>query len=416
MGCDAWVGPALLRGARDAFAAVLPLASLAGCAVRVGSGGPPPPDPFDGTTGVTTACSRVGAETKLAFGAGTTAFGWLWDTDHYVVVYSDPTTGHGDIFAVTMAPDGTLTSTPVDVQATDAASDLPTIQKTPTGYLVAWQEGTGGDAVLVHALAPDATPTGSATIVAATQSNQSRPVLANAPNGQVAVGWMDTFDGKGGAQVALVDPVSLQVKAPARLAQSDIDGWPWVAGDGAALGVAWCDNSAGTYDIQFAALDPVSLAPLEQRSLRGHARSDGLLPRLIRTGFGFAAAWEDMRQADNSIYAGFIDPTGRSLGGGPVPEPGTGDANWPNLAYGASSAAIVYYQWRAHRPQIYLTLLDATGVRVHGAHDLQVSSGTAGWSRYPDVAWTGHEFGVIYVDTRSGAPALWLQRVSCPGG
>jgi hypothetical protein len=395
---------------------MLPLAALASCAVRVGSGGPPPPDPFDGTNGVTTACSRKGTETKLSFGAGASAFAWLWDTDHYVVVYGDPKTGHGDIFVVTMAADGTPTAAPIDVQATDAVSDLPAIQKTSTGYLVAWQEGTAGDAVLVHALASDATPIGSAAIVAATQSNQSRPVLANAPNGQVAVGWMDTFDGKGGAQVALIDPATLQVTAPARLAQSDIDGWPWVAGDGEALGVAWSDNSTGKYDIRFAALNPQSLALSDQCSLRGQARRDGLLPRMVRTDFGFAAAWEDMRETENSIYAAFVDPAGTRLGGGIVEEPNTGDANWPNVAFSGSSAAIVYYQWRTHRPQVYLTLLDASGTRVHGAHDLQVSSGGAGWSKFPDVAWTGSEFGVIYVDTRDGTPALWLQRVSCPGG
>jgi hypothetical protein len=387
---------------------------MTACAVRVGSGGPPPPDPFDGTHGLTTACSRTGSETKLSFGAGTTAFAWLWDGDHYVVVYGDPSTGHGDIFAVRMAEDGTPLAPPVDVDMTDAVSDLPSIQKTSAGYLVAWQEGTAGQAVLARALAADATPTGSAVIVAPTQSNQSRPVLAPAPNGQTAVGWMDAFAGKGGAQVALVDPTSMQISAPTRLAKADIDGWPWVAGDGETLAVTWCDNSTGTYDIRFATLD-AQLALADQSSLRGQARRDGLLPRMVHTSHGFVAAWEDLRATDNSIYAAFVDATGKRLAAGPVEEPNTGDANWPNVAYGGSEAAIVYYQWRTGRPQVYLTLLDATGARVHGAHDLQVSNGGAGWSKFPDVAFTGRDFGVIYVDTRDGAPALWLQRVSCTG-
>jgi hypothetical protein len=62
-----------------------------------------------------------------------------------------------------------------------------------------------------------------------------------------------------------------------------------------------------------------------------------------------------------------------------------------------------------------MSFVDATGARVAGLHDLQVTSGTNGWSKYPDVVWTGTEFGVMFVDTRTGSPALWLQRVACQG-
>ena len=392
------------------------VAAVAGCSVRVGSGGPPPPNPDDGTTGITTACSRDGSETKLAFGGGSQAFAWLWDTDHYVVAYSDPSTGNGDIFVAKMGADGTQLAAPVDVQPTAAASDLPSIVKTSAGYVVVWQEGTAGQAVLAQALDANAAPVASGSMIASTQSNQSRPVLSQAPGGKVAATWMDVFDGKGGAQVALVDPTTLTVTGPQRIAQADIDGWPWVAGDDQSLAVAWSDDGAGSYDVQFASLDPQSLAMSNQISLRGTVPNSGLLPRLIRTSFGFFAAWEDMRTSDNQIFSSLVDPTGHSIGGGLVEEPNTGDANWPNAAWDGSGAmAIVYYQWRTSRPQIYLTLLDSTGARVNRAHDLMVSNGDAGWSKYPDVLWTGSEFGVLYVDTRDGPPALWLQRVSCTG-
>ena len=63
-----------------------------------------------------------------------------------------------------------------------------------------------------------------------------------------------------------------------------------------------------------------------------------------------------------------------------------------------------------------MSFVDATGMRVGGLHDVQVSDAASGWSRYPDVVWTGTQFGVMYVDTRDGAPDLWLQSVACARG
>jgi hypothetical protein len=393
------------------------VAALAGtsCAVRVGPGGPPPDDtstPFGAS-----ACSRLNEEKALSFGKGAESFAFLWDTDHYVVVYSDPSTGDGDIYVARMAADGATIGAPVVVQSTPAQSDLPSLLETSTGYLVVWQEGSAGKAVYAHALTPDAEPTGPGVAVAPTQSAQARPVLARAPGGKAAVTWMDTFDGKPGVSIALVDPATLAITGPQRIAPSDVDGWPWVAGDDRSLAMVWSDKTSGPYDIQFATIDPTdpTLAPQHQTPLRDDARHDALLPRMIRTSFGYMAAWEDVSDSDNQIHMALVDAQGDRLGGGVVEEPNSGDANWPNLAWNGSAAGIVYYQWRSGRPQIYMSFVDGTGARVAGLHDLQVSSGKSGWSKYPDVVWTGTEFGVLFVDTRNGAPALWLQRVSCAG-
>ncbi|MGH7270696.1 MAG: hypothetical protein ACREJ3_09715, partial [Polyangiaceae bacterium] len=115
-------------------------------------------------------------------------------------------------------------------------------------------------------------------------------------------------------------------------------------------------------------------------------------------------------------YMSLVDAAGHRMGGGMVEEPNSGDANWPNMAQAGPAVGVVYYQFRAGRPQIFMSFIDDTGRRVRGLPDLQVSSGTAGWSKYPDVLFTGSEFGVVYVDTRDGGPALWFQRVSCQSG
>ena len=62
-----------------------------------------------------------------------------------------------------------------------------------------------------------------------------------------------------------------------------------------------------------------------------------------------------------------VDPSGsHALGGGLVEQANTGDADWPNISWDGSAAAIVYYQFRGGRPQIYMTFVDGTGARVSG--------------------------------------------------
>jgi len=379
-----------------------------GCALRLGS---------QGASGIIPSlCKLAGGERKLAFGAGATSFAFDWDRDHYVVVYGDPSTGGGDVFVAKMSSDGQLLGSPVDVEPTPATSDLPALLHTSEGWLVAWEEGTAGKSVYVHALDANAAPTGSGASVAATQSIQARPVLASAPGGHVAVAWMDADGDAGGAEVALVDPHSLATMQQQRLDPSAADGWPWVAGDDHSLGLAWCDGDGTNYDVKYETLDPTSLAASHVQSLRGKARKGGMLPRMISTGHGFLAVWEDTRNPEyNQIFAAAVTDGGTRSPGGLVEQPNTGDANWPGLAWAGNAAAVVYYQWRDSRPQIFLTLTDAQGARIPGSADLRVSNGGSGSSRYPWVVWTGSELGVMYVDTRDGAPALWFQRISCNG-
>lgn len=394
---------------RSALLAPALLAVVAGsdaCALRLGS---------EGNAGIIPSlCHLAGGEQKLAFGAGSQSFAFAWDHDHYVVVYGDPSQGDGDVFVAKMSAEGKLLGTPVDIDPTPAASDLPALLRTSGGWLVAWQEGTAGKSVFAHALDGNANPTGSGASIASTDSDQSRPVLADAPGGHVAVAWMDQDGSAGSAQVALVDPSSLSVMQQQRIDPSAADGWPWLAGDSHALGLAWCDGNGTNYDVQFEALDPAKLSPSHRVSLRGTAHNGGMLPRMISTGHGFLAAWEDMRNTtQNQIFAAAVSYDGTRSPGGLVETQNTGDANWPSLAWANNAAAVVYYQWRDSRPQIFLTLVDATGARIPDSADLRISNGDAGWSKFPSVVWTGSDLGVMYVDTRNGAPALWFQRVTC---
>lgn len=407
----------VLSRARSSAVGALVVATAAGCSLRVGSGGPPNGlDPGSGLVFGTSACARIGSETKLTFGAGASSFAFAWDTDHYTVVFPDPSSG--DMFAGRLAADGSPLGS-LRVQQTPGRSDLPSLLKTAGGYLAAWQEGSAGSSVFACALGSDATPVGGCVTLATTQIEQPRPILAHAPGGNAALAYMDQFaDGSNGVQVMTLDPASLHVLRSERLPSSGDAGWPCISGGDHSLGIVWRNaatqaNGSASYDIPFASLDASSLQASTPASLRGASTTDATLPRMIPTSFGFLAAWEDMRASDNQIFMALVDPNGRKFAGGLVEESNSGDANWPNMVWTGGAAGVVYYQWRDSRPQIFMSFVNALGLRVGGLHDLQVSAGQTGTSKYPDVVWTGSEFGVMWVDTRNGAPELWFQRVAC---
>jgi hypothetical protein len=82
------------------------------------------------------------------------------------------------------------------------------------------------------------------------------------------------------------------------------------------------------------------------------------------------------------------------------------------MAWTGSSIAVVYYQFRNGNPQVFMTFVDQNGMRQGGGADAQVSD-TTEWARYPDVQWTGAEFGVLWIDARDGQPELYFNRATC---
>jgi hypothetical protein len=238
---------------------------------------------------------------------------------------------------------------------------------------------------------------------------ESRPVVQRWL-GAAALAFIASVNDQPEAKVVSLG-LDLTLGAPLPLAAAP-SSFPWLAGDALSLAALWSDGRNGPLDIRFARLDG-KLAKTHETPLRA-APKDAVLGRMIKTSFGYLAAWEDTRSGQNEIHMALTDSTGTLVGSGLVEEPGTGDANWPNLAWNGSAAAIVYYQFRARAPQVFLSFVDAMGRRVANGSDAQVSRTPLGArARFPDVLWTGSEFAVAWIDERSGKPQLYFRRVTC---
>jgi hypothetical protein len=407
---------------RGLFVASLALLAMPlSCSLRVGSD-----DEVDkglgpngkGNPTPASACSRTGNEVKIATPQGTETFSMRWDKDRYIVAYSDPSSGAGDIATVVVSYEGKVVAGPTIVESTPAFSELPHLTAIEGGFIVTWQEGSAGRAILARKIDRDGKPQGATVTVGSTEARDARPVASPGPNGSIAVTWMDAVLGTPAVQMAMLDANLTLTSGPKRLAQSSSGaGFPWIAGDGNRLALMWSDRRAGQFDTRFAFVEG-DIATGSEVELRSKVQGDALLGRMIKTDFGYLATWEDRRIDDNQIFMALLDNEGHKIAEGLVPEPESGDANWSNMSWTGTAAGIVYYQWRwegpTTGPQIYISFVDASGKRVGPPHDFQVSSTPQGGAaKYPDVAWNGSEFGVMWIDSREDKPQLFFARVAC---
>jgi hypothetical protein len=374
-----------------------------------------------GTIQTPSLCDRVeidGAVTDVSVDS----FAFAWTVDHYQVVYTDLATH--TLYALRLSDSGVPLESPQVVAPGGSGASLPFILPTSTGYTVAWEETTTPARTRVTTLGTTGIPSGNIQVVATARGTQMRPVLAPSPTG-TAVAWMDqvassaastTEVGVSTTYVGLLDD-ALHVRTDVPVQQIDSalsTGYPWLAGDSQSLALLWSEQiSASAIDTYFSflggTLAPTS--PIDARNAPG-ATSSALLGRMLGTDFGYFITWEDSRSGSTEVYMSLLQSGGKIYAGGLVEEPGTGSANWPHMAWTGSSLAVVYYQFRDRNPQVFMTFLDENGERLGGAADAQVSD-TTEWARYPDVQWTGSEFGVLWIDARNGQPELYFNRVSC---
>jgi hypothetical protein len=313
---------------------------------------------------------------------------------------------------------------PIIIEQGGGQASLPFLLPVATGYTAVWQEASTPPRTRGASLDSNGTLTGTVEVVATARSEQMRPVLSRSPNG-TAVAWMDQVAGSAAnteqvgvstTYVGLLDS-NLHVRTDIPVQQIDSavsTGYPWLAGDTTSLALLWSEQvSSSAIDTYFSLLG-TTLAPGTNVDARNAptVTSSALLGRMAQTSFGYVSAWEDSRSGSDEIYMSLLKSDGTIYGGGLVEEPGTGSANWPHMAWTGSAIAIVYYQFRSGKPQIFMTFLDQNGARLGGGADAQISN-TTEWSRYPDVIWTGAEFGVLWIDARDGQPELYFNRATC---
>ena len=354
--------------------------------------------------------------------AGATSFALAWDTDHYLMVWSDAGIGNGDLVSARYDANGNRISNFSPVNSSDAPSVLPSLVRLGDGYVVAWQEGASnaGTPTTVQLRKLDLNGLGVGNIRRiSTQSQEARPHL-EAFGTELALTWMDA-DLSGGAprsiaRMAILDSSQYNfVQGPVDLASSPTAtsaGFPIAAATDSGLTVSWIEGGTtvelANFDAMLQMSSPVALHSssftAQQLALAGH-------------GSTVYAAWEelsgDIATGRERIF-GSYGPSGGVAGAqGYVNELYTGSANWPRIATRAQGGVLVaYYQYRDFGSQIYMTRLTDTGERLD-ASDVQLTS-VAGQAKYPEITKAqtddqGEHFGLAWIDDHTGTPSLYFE-------
>jgi hypothetical protein len=212
----------------------------------------------------------------------------------------------------------------------------------------------------------------------------------------------------------LLEASGLPVGGPVRITTAvNSSDWPDVVWTGTAFAVAWEDERAGVgkEDVYFQKLDANgNKLGTEVRVTTDPARQ--MAPILKWTGAGFGVAWSDTRFTQREIYFRKLDANGMPVGTETRVTNDAADSAWPDLAWNGTDWAVVWHDLRDGNSEVYLTRLSAAGQKISA--DLRLTN-AAGFSGYPSIDWNGFQYGVSWQDDRAGTPAIYFAQVSQTG-
>jgi hypothetical protein len=357
---------------------------------------------------------------------GGRGFTLAWDVDHYLYVYSDLTTGKGDLVAVRLDALGNVLSPPLAVQTSPRRSDLPSLAKLPHGWALAWQEGDPKDTpatIELRHLDDLGTPIGNTRAIS-TSADEARPELALA-FGKLAMTWIDhtgaTESPDHLALVAFLDPgdFSYRVGQPTRLSPTadgaTVDAFPSLAVIDQTLFVSWVSNDHDVYATTVGEHLDVA-PPTELYTSSFVAQQLWTVP----AGDRFLTVWEDLsgdlETGRERIRGAYADLGARLSFQGELTEPFSGSSNWPRGAYDEHGAvAVVDYQYRDFGSQVYLRRVAPDGTVLEAP--TQVTD-VPGHARYPDIRFAksdaaGDHFGIGWISDHTGVPRAYFQAFVC---
>jgi len=181
---------------------------------------------------------------------------------------------------------------------------------------------------------------------------------------------------------------------------------------GSGFGLVWQDYREGSWQIYMSRLSPDgdTLGP-ETRVSSGAVRS--LSPAITWSGSEYGIAWEDYRDGDWEIYFSTVDSSGTKTSGDTRISHQPGSSRFADISWSGSEFGIA---WEGQedtdtRTTIFFTRVGADGNEISD----DVKAGGSEGSHSPAIAWTGSEYGVAFEDHRDGNWEIYFSRLTATG-
>lgn len=189
--------------------------------------------------------------------------------------------------------------------------------------------------------------------------------------------------------------------------------WPDLVWTGQAFGLAWADGRNGNDDLYFRLLaaDGTPLSAELQITTQVDAQQSPIIkwnPELHE----FGLVWSDLRDGDREIYFRRLDANGAPLGQEIRVTNALGASSWPDLAWSGQEWAIVWQDDIDGDKEIFFARLNGQGASVGIPARLTDSLGFSG---YPSIDWNGFQYGISWQDERRGHNDIYFASVNEQG-
>lgn len=182
----------------------------------------------------------------------------------------------------------------------------------------------------------------------------------------------------------------------------------WVGND---YGLSWRDDRDGNYEIYFARLDS-SGNKIGSDMRVTYDDSESYYPSLVWGANEYAISWEDNRDGNKEIYFARLDISGSKIGADYRVTDDSGSSEEPSLIWTGSEYGLSWYDNRNTNHEIYFGRLDPLGNKI--GLDTRVTYDPF-FSGYPSLAWTGSEYGISWQDYREGHADIFFVRIDSLG-
>lgn len=187
---------------------------------------------------------------------------------------------------------------------------------------------------------------------------------------------------------------------------------------GADYGVVWAGSQSGnTPDraVYFTHFDA------EGNQIIGHVRVSSASeraenPALAWTGAEYGVLWTDWRNGTGNadLYFRHLSASGTPLGIDVRVTTAPFSQGASSLVWNGSAYAAAWTDWRfgGSTPEVYFVRLDRSGNRI--GSEVRVTNDPA-FSGGQSLIWTGHDYGVVWIDARTGQPEVYFTRLDATG-
>lgn len=307
-----------------------------------------------------------------------------------IMVWEDYRDGAADIYAQRMNSVGERqwfvsgSGNGIAISTANGQQEKPVIVSDGSGgAIIAWQDLRSGNYdIYAQRINASGTPqwTNNGVIISATTLNQRNPKISIGPSGSANIVWEDNRSGSAGTDY---DIYAQRVNA------NGVVQWT-------VNGVALCTAT-------------------------GPQTNPTVASRGFGAEVGVVVAWQDLRTADQDIYAQAINGDAVILwaANGVVISAATGAQFYPSIVYDLNSSShggiIIWEDYRSGNADVYAQRVNGIGVTQWTANGVAIGTGTGDQTKPKLVASGTGEAIITWQDTRNGNTDIFAQHINATG-